>query len=109
MKKFTLRDFASILLALSLICALMVVVTALENYPIHVSVWIAFGASVILWCIYVVSVVDERRKLAKAPKLKIYRDGRWVDVNTLKIEQDNSPSRKPFAELFDQDNYKEQA
>lgn len=105
MKHLTFRDVASILLGTVGILAIVLVAAYMESGPLGSVVVVALVLSVILWGVYAVSVVHDRKKDAKRPKLKIYRNGKWIDVVNL---EDVSTPRRPV-NLFDQDNYKEQA
>lgn len=105
MKHLTFRDVASILLGTVGILAILFVIAFMESQPMNIVLWVGFGLSIVLWLIYIYATVLERKRSAKAPALKIYRNGKWTDVSRLEIvEQPRRPIR-----LFDQNDYKEQA
>lgn len=81
------------------ILALIVLAGFLESAPLSVSIWVAVVLSVALWIVWFVLIAKERNKEAAAPKLKIMRNGQWVDVMT----GDTSPRTRREARIFDQD------
>lgn len=84
--------------------ALIVIAGFLESSPIGISMWIAVVLALLLWIVWAIIVINDRKAQAATPRLKIMRNGQWVDV-TPSIAREftgNSPRRDQIG-VYDQD------
>lgn len=93
------KDILEFLLFGALI-VLLLFVCSIVTAPLPVLLWTLLPLAAVLWVIWFIVVVYERNKRAKAPGLKIFRNGEWIDVQTGEAFQ---PTRRQ-AQFYDQDN-----
>lgn len=79
--------------------ALVVVAGYLESTPVGTAIWVAVVLAIVLWITWFLLVARDRNRDAARPKLKMMRNGEWVDVDTLV-----DPANLQPAQFFDQDN-----
>ena len=79
--------------------ALIVIAGYLDSAPIGQAIWVAVGLAVVLWLIWLALVARDRNRETARPKLKMMRNGQWVDVDT-RVDPSNL---QRTAQFFDQD------
>ena len=94
------KDVVEFLLIGLAVTVLIIVAGILESAPLGIALWLAVALAVILWVTWFIIVGIQRNNDSRRPKLKILRNGQWVDVEHV---SDLSTPRRPV-QLFDQDN-----
>lgn len=77
--------------------ALIVIAGFLESSPIGISMWVAVILALMLWIVWAIIVVNDRKRQAAIPKLMIMQNGVWAEVAPVQ------PTTRREARIFDQD------
>ena len=77
--------------------ALIVIAGFLESSPIGISMWVAVILSLLLWIVWAIIVINDRKRQAATPNLMIMQNGVWMEVVA------DKPATRREARLFDQD------
>lgn len=112
LKHIKLKDLIEFFLIGVGFMVLILVASILDSAPLGQALWLGVVLALILWIVWFVDVAIERRK--NAPRLKILKDGRWIDIESpagLALLATMRTSPQHPVQVFDQDNpeYKEKA
>lgn len=79
-----------------LIVVALLVLCSLESAPLPILLWTLLPIAGVLWIVWFIMLALERKKEARR-RLKIYRNGEWVDT-------DDFVPHPRIAQFYDQDN-----